>query len=492
MSTPRSLILLIDDEMDAGVLQKAALERAGYDVRLQTSPLEALKQLEGVAVVVTDLHMEELSGLAVCERLRTEAPEVPVIVLTGFGNVDAAIGALRAGAYDFLVKPVDVKLLLISVARALEQRSLKHEIAKLRSTTSTPTATGIIGQSPPMKKVHDLITRMAPTSASVMIHGETGTGKELVARALHAASTRKAGPFIAINCAAVPPTLLESELFGHAKGAFTDAKTSRTGLFVQASGGTLFLDEIGEMPAEMQAKLLRALQERKVRPVGGDVEVAFDARILSATHKDLEDCVAQGTFRQDLFYRINVVSIEVPPLRERGHDILELAENALRDTARRNSREPPRLSPAVAGVLLSYTWPGNVRELENCIERAVSLSRYQELTVDDLPERVRQYKAESFSLQADDPTEILTLAEVQRRYTDRVLKLLNGNKSRAAQLLGVDRRTLYRRMESEVPGAAGEPQAADATAPENASESEPEPGDKPASGPPGPGSAGAG
>ena len=448
------LVLFIDDEPDECALHQASLERAGYAVRVSTSPKEALLHLEGVSVVITDLQMEEMNGLTVCERVQAAAPDIPVIMLTGMGSVDSAIAALRAGAYDFLTKPIDTKLLLVSTARAVERHRLKREVAALRSLSPSPSTTGLLGDSSTMRRVHDLIGRIAPSAASVLIHGETGTGKELVARAIHMASPRKDGPFIAINCAAVPPTLLESELFGHAKGAFTDAKSARPGLFAQAGGGTLFLDEIGEMPMEMQAKLLRALRERTVRAVGSDAEVPFDARILSSTHKDLEQAIAEGQFRQDLFYRINVVTIEMPALCERGHDVLILAEKFLRSAAARNRRNPPTMSQPVAERLLSYAWPGNVRKLENCIERAVSLARYDELTVDDLPERIRQYRPESFVLQADEPSEILPLEELERRYIARVLKLLNGNKSRAAQLLGLDRRTLYRRLEARE-GAAG-------------------------------------
>jgi two-component system response regulator HydG len=292
--------------------------------------------------------------------------------------------------------------------------------------------------------VNELIARVAKSDASVLITGETGTGKELVARSLHKQSGR--GPFVAVNCAAVPPNLLESELFGHTRGAFTDAKLSRKGLFIEATGGTLFLDEVGEMPLEMQAKLLRALQERVVRPVGSDSEQAFDARIVTATHRDLEDDVAKRRFRQDLFYRINVVSINVPPLRERGSDVLKLASHFLQKSADRTGQSVRRLSPAVAERILVYDWPGNVRELENCIERAIALSRFEELTIEDLPERIRTYRPDHFVMTADDVEEIISLDELERRYIARALKLLNGNKARAAQLLGVDRRTLYRRL----------------------------------------------
>jgi two-component system response regulator HydG len=306
-----------------------------------------------------------------------------------------------------------------------------------------------------------MVARVAPRDVSVLIEGETGTGKELVAKAIHRAGARQAGPFVAINCAAVPANLLESELFGHTRGAFTDAKAARDGLFVQASGGTLFLDEIGEMPLEMQAKLLRALQERTVRPVGSNSEVPFDTRIVAATHRDLEFEIENRRFREDLYYRINVVKISIPALRERGNDVLLLAANFLQKAAERNRQEPLALSPQVAALLLAYDWPGNVRELENCIERAVALARFSELSAEDLPDKVRCYSPRRFVVSADNESEILSLDELERRYILRALKILNGNRSRAATVLGLDRRTLYRRLEryeadgGTVPKAAG-------------------------------------
>jgi two-component system response regulator HydG len=269
----------------------------------------------------------------------------------------------------------------------------------------------------------------------------------LVARAIHAASSRKDGPFVAIHCAAVPANLLESELFGHAKGAFTDAKNTRQGLFLEAQGGTLFLDEIGEMPLDMQAKLLRALQERTVRPIGSNNEVPFDARIIAATHRDLEADTADRRFRQDLYYRINVVRITVPPLRERGSDILKLASHFLEKFSRRSNRERITISPPVAERLLAYDWPGNVRELENCMERVTTLARYDQVMLDDLPEKVRAYRPDRFVLSADQTDEVVSLDELERRYIVRVIKLVDGNKSRAANLLGLDRRTLYRKLD---------------------------------------------
>ena len=281
----------------------------------------------------------------------------------------------------------------------------------------------------------------------MLISGESGTGKELVARAIHERSARKEAPFIAINCAAMPASLLESELFGHVKGAFTDAKRSRPGLFLQAAGGTLFLDEIGEMPLEMQAKLLRVLQERTVRPVGGDTEVPFSARLVTATNRDLEVEVEERRFREDLFYRVNVVHVSVPPLRARQGDVLELAHAFVRRIAARTSKVVEGISPEAAQRLIDYDWPGNVRELDNCIERAVALTRTAEIAVDDLPEKIRNHRSARIVIDGDDPAELITLAEMEHRYVYRVLAACGGNKTQAARVLGIDRRSLYRRLD---------------------------------------------
>jgi DNA-binding NtrC family response regulator len=440
-------LLCVDDDEDACELLAASLRQFGYQVEATTSPPQALELVvtKDYHAVISDLSMAEMDGLQLCERILEKRPGIPVIVVTGQGSMEAAIGAMRVGAYDFITKPVDPKLLGLSVARAVRTQHLQTEVVRLREALSeTPEGLPLVGDSSAVRAVNDLIQRVAKSDASVLIVGETGTGKELVARALHRHSGR--GPFVAVNCAAVPPNLLESELFGHTRGAFTDAKSARRGLFQEAEGGTLFLDEVGEMPLEMQAKLLRALQERVVRPVGSDTEQSFDARIVTATHRDLDDDVSKGRFRQDLFYRINVVSIQVPPLRERGSDVLKLASAFLQKSADRTGQAVRHLSPPVAERLLAYDWPGNVRELENCVERAVALARFDELTLEDLPERVRSYRPDRFVMTADEVEEIISLDELERRYIARALKLLNGNKARAAQLLGVDRRTLYRRL----------------------------------------------
>jgi two-component system response regulator AtoC len=317
----------------------------------------------------------------------------------------------------------------------------------------------ILGTSPATQKMCDLVARVAESDATVLVAGESGTGKELVAKALHARSTRSAGPFVAINCAAVAESLLESELFGHAKGAFTDARVARTGLFVRAAGGTLFLDEIGEMPLGMQAKVLRALQERVVRPVGGQGEEAFDTRIVAATNRDLETEVAEKRFREDLFYRINVVRIEVPPLRARGTDVLTLAQHFIERFGAAAQRPVVGMTSAAADRLTAYPWPGNVRELQNCMEHAVTLGRFERIGVDDLPEKIRDHRPTEFNLDAADPTSFLPMEEVERRYIQRVLEAVGGNKTLAAQVLGFDRRTLYRKLErtrdSSAPPSSG-------------------------------------
>ena len=449
-STMKDKVLFVDDDADQCALIEDVLSRQGFTARSTTSAREALDLVaaESFDVILTDLGMDEMNGLELCERILGIKPDTVVIVVTGQGSMESAILAMRAGAYDFLTKPLDAKLLALAVARATRHRRLTDEVKRLRENNTSDLRGGtLIGESPSMKRVYDLIARVGSSDASVLIHGETGTGKELIARAIHSVSQRKDGPFIAINCAAVPQTLLESELFGHARGAFTDAKTAKSGLFVQASGGTLFLDEIGEMPIEVQPKLLRALQERRVRPIGENTEVAFDSRIVCASNRDLETEVFEKRFREDLFYRINVVKIDLPPLRERGGDVLALSAHFLTKYSQRSGKPGLALSVPVAERLTAYDWPGNVRELENCMERAVALARFDQVTLDDLPEKIRAYRTDRFVVSADDPTDIVTMDELERRYLLRVLKLVGGNKSRAAQMLGLDRRTLYRKLE---------------------------------------------
>jgi two-component system response regulator HydG len=456
MSEPR--VLAVDDEQETCDLLKMSLEREGFAVTTCTSAEAALELVGAVDfdLVITDLSMPEMGGLELCERVLGTRPNVPVVVITGQGSLETAIGAMRVGAYDFITKPVDPKLLAVAATRALRHKGLADEVKRLRTEVAIDEITipSVVGSSASMRRVFTLVQRVADSEAGVLIHGETGTGKELVARAIHDRGRRKEGPFVAINCAAVPASLIESELFGHERGAFTDAKVQRTGLFLQADGGTLFLDEIGELPLEVQPKLLRSLQERKVRPVGSNREIPFDARVIAATNRVLEDEVYERRFREDLFYRINVVKIDVPPLRERGGDVLHLARHFLTIYAERHGKHEIDLSPAAAEKLISYSWPGNVRELENCIDGAVALARASRIEIDDLPEKVKSFRPERFVVSANQPEEIVTIDELERRYILRVLSLVGGNKSRAAQVLGFDRRTLYRKLERYQNGAA--------------------------------------
>ena len=443
-------VLVVDDDAEMCEMLQSALERRGYDVTTSQNADQALQLLQDkdFDVVATDLNMKGMSGIDLCRKVVANREDIPVVVITAFGSMETAVAAIRAGAYDFVTKPFEMDTLALTLERAKQHRSLRQEIKRLRRAVKERSGfEDIIGQATSMQKVYDLLQRLQETDATVLISGESGTGKELVARALHKRGLRKDGPFIAINCAAMPEPLLESELFGHVRGAFTDAKTSRTGLFVKAEKGTLFLDEIGEMPMGMQAKLLRALQERKVRPVGADSEISFDTRIVAATNRDLETEVEEGRFREDLYYRVNVVRIAVPPLRARGSDILQLAQHYLEQFNAGQSRRILGISKGAAEKLLAYRWPGNVRELQNCMERAVALARFDQIVEDDLPEKIRDFKATRVVVDSDDPADLPTLEEVEKRYIQRVLESVGNNKTLAAQTLGFDRRTLYRKLE---------------------------------------------
>jgi two-component system, NtrC family, response regulator AtoC len=443
-------ILVVDDDRDMGDVIAAELGEMGFAVACEVSGEAALDRLRAgdFDTVVTDLNMRGMNGIDLCDRIVAARPDVPVVVITAFGSLETAIAAIRAGAYDFITKPFDMEALAIAVRRAVERRSLRDEVRRLREVVAGPReGDPLIGESPAMSSLRAWVERVADTDASVLITGESGTGKELLARALHERSRRAKGPFVAINCAAVPETLLESELFGHARGAFTDAKAARSGLFAQAERGTLFLDEIGEMPVSMQAKLLRALQDRTVRPVGGDKEVPFDARIVSATSRDLESAVVEGRFREDLLYRIDVIHVEVPPLRSRGRDVLLLAQRFVDRAAQKASKGVRGISAEAAQRLMDYSWPGNVRELENCIERATVLTSFELISVDDLPQRVRDYAPRHVLVAGEDPSELVTLEEVEHRYIERVLQAVGGNKLQASRILGIDRTTLYRKLD---------------------------------------------
>jgi DNA-binding NtrC family response regulator len=443
-------ILIVDDDSNMCRMIEAFLRTQGFEASSHTSAEAAFSALQSgdFDVVVTDLNMPGMSGVNLCERIVANRPEVPVVVITGFGSLETAVAALRAGAYDFVTKPVEMDMLAFAVRRAAKHRSLQQEVKKLSEIAEKSTRyEGLIGESAPMQQLFDRMRRIAGSEVSVLICGESGTGKELIAKALHAQSHRRRGSFVAVNCAAIPESLMESELFGHRRGAFTDAKTERKGLFLQADGGTLFLDELSAFPLSLQPKLLRVLEERRVRPVGADQEIPFDVRVIAATNRDLEAAVEEERFREDLFFRVNVVQIELPPLRSRGTDVLLLGQHFLAQAATRSGKPVKGMSHAVADKLLGYTWPGNVRELRNAIEHAVALTSYEEITVEDLPEKIRAYRSSHVFVGGSDPTELIPMEEVERRYILHVVHAVGGNKTLAARVLGFDRKTLYRKLD---------------------------------------------
>ena len=444
-------VLIVDDDREMCDALMAELPTKGYSGSARTSADEAFRLLETEEfdVVVTDINLGGSNGIDLCAKIAANRPDTPVVVITAFGSMQAAIEAIRAGAYDFVTKPFDMPTLALALNRAVQHRTLRHEVRRLRQEVDTTRMIGqVTGESAAMKPVRQLIERVADSDASVLITGESGTGKERVARALHRTGRRKDAPMIPINCAALPESLLESELFGHVKGAFTDARTPHAGLFVQAHGGTLFLDEIGDMPLPLQAKLLRALQERRVRPVGGSSETPFDVRLVTATNRNLELAVEAKTFREDLFFRVNVIQIDLPPLRARGNDILVLAQHFIQTFADQAGKPIRGLSPGTAEKLLAYSWPGNVRELRNYMERAVALTHYEEVTVEDLPAKVRSYRrSDLLLLEGLDPAELPALEEMERRYVLRVMESVGGNRGQAARILDLDRKTLYRRLD---------------------------------------------
>jgi two-component system response regulator HydG len=425
------------------------LRSEGYEVSASRSAREALEAARTFEpnVVLTDINMGATSGLELCRLLNEQWPDVPVVVITAFGSMETAILAMRAGAYDFITKPFDIEALALALSRAFQHHQLKSEVKRLRAAVGQAGwGDDLIGTSVPMLELRALLERIAHTDTTVLVTGETGTGKEVVARVLHQHGKRRNGPFVAVNCSALPEALLESTLFGHVRGAFTDARQARQGLFLEAHGGTLFLDEIGEMPAGLQPKLLRALEARCVRALGADSETPFDARIIAATNRDLDDAVQEGRFREDLYYRLNVLHVALPALRSRGGDVIALAQHFLDQFAQQSERPVLGISEAAARKLAGYPWPGNVRELRNSIERAVALTRFDHIAADDLPDRIKNFEPRHVLVAGDDLAEMAPLEEVERRYILRVLQAAGGNKSLAAQHLGVSRRTLYRKL----------------------------------------------
>ena len=444
-------ILFVDDDPLTLESITLGLEGAGFVVDAVRSAKEASERLattNDYDLLVSDLQIGRDSGLDLCAHAREVRPNLPAILVTGHASVKTAIEAMRQGVWDYLTKPVSLDELELQARRAIEHSRLSDELTRLRQGARFDDDT-FLGQSAVMRDLKDLVARVASTDVGVLLLGESGTGKEVVARAIHDRSARRDGPFVAINCAALPETLLESELFGHARGAFTDAKKARRGLFLDASGGTLFLDEIGEMPLPMQPKLLRALQERVVRPVGGEQLLPFDTRVIAATNRDLATLVGEGAFREDLYYRLNVVQVDLPALRARGNDILMLAQAFVERFAARHKVAVKGISPAAAERLLAHSWPGNVRELMNAIERGVALSRGELLEVADLPERIREAEKKRLDFASDDTDDLVPLAELEQRYILKVLSAVDGNKTQAAKILGIDRKTLLRKLKRD-------------------------------------------
>ncbi|HIE11481.1 MAG TPA: sigma-54-dependent Fis family transcriptional regulator [Kiritimatiellae bacterium] len=443
----RPVVLIVEDERNTREGLARALE-SEYHTLTAADGSQALGILTSrpVDVVISDLRMPGMDGMTLLRRVRALSARPVLILLTAYGSIEAAVEAMKQGAYDFLTKPVNLDRLEIILRRALKERQLEADNIELRRELDEHYGLeSIIGRSPPMQEVFEVIRQVAPTRATVLIEGESGTGKELVARAIHRLSQRADGPFIAVHCAALSPALLESELFGHEKGAFTGAVEMRRGRFELADGGTIFLDEIGEVDPSVQVKILRILEERTFERVGGEQTIEVDVRLLAATNRSLEQLVAEKRFREDLYFRLYVVKIHLPPLRERREDIPLLCEHFLRRLSRENHKQIEGLTPEAMDALVAYDWPGNVRELRNAVERMVVLARGPRLGVRDLPPETRQTVSRGQSTSTGSLRN-LTLREAEKRLVVEALKANSGNRTRAAEQLGISRRTLHRKI----------------------------------------------
>lgn len=445
----RRILVVDDDPSDLDVIAES-LERVGHEVVRAESGGKALKLIESenFNLIITDLKLPDMDGMEILRRAKNEIPHVQVIVLTGYGTIEGAVEAMRSGAFHFLQKPVDIVILRETVKRALEKQELElRNIYLMEQAQERYRFENLIGKSKAMQEIFRQIKRVAPTRANVLIIGETGTGKELIARAIHQHSPRRDKPFVAVNCAAIPKELLESELFGHEKGAFTGAVRQKAGYFELADGGTLFLDEIGDMSPNLQAKLLRAIETREFWRVGGTRPIEVDVRIIAATNRDLEEAVKKGEFREDLYYRLKVFTIKVPPLRERREDIPLLVHHFIREICEQNGMKPLKITREAMDKLISYDWPGNVRELRNVIESVIITAASDVIDVDDLPEEIRgdRGKAEEDDSRIDVRVG-MSMDEIEKEAIRKTLQLTGGNKTKAASILKIGLRTLYRKI----------------------------------------------
>jgi len=443
-------ILIVDDDASLRRVLQVQLEQEGYQVSAAASAQQTLSilQLRPIDLVITDLRMPGLSGLELLKHIRSEHPQTIIILLTAFGTVETAVEAIRTGAYDYLTKPVHPEEMSLVVHRALEHLRLIEEVRTLRTSLDKKYGfENILGSSDALVEVLDTAARAARTNSTVLIRGETGTGKELLARAIHFNSPRRNGPLVTINCGTIPRELLESELFGHKKGAFTGAVAAKRGRIELADGGTLFLDEIGEMPPELQVKLLRLIQEGEIEKIGFETGNHVDVRIIAASHRDLHAMIEDGTFREDLYYRLAVIPLILPPLRERAEDIPALAQHFFRKSQQKNERPELALSPALLPYFARYRWPGNVRQLENVMEYIVVLARGKDITIEDLPQFLRQEKGGSEALKIDLPAQGVSLEAIEKELLLRALEKCGWNQTHAARYLDISRKTLIYRME---------------------------------------------
>lgn len=448
-------ILLVEDDSALRELLEEELEAEGYRVTSCGDAEQGLHwlQTQPPDLLISDLRLPGKDGLSLLPALKAQEMPPAVLIITAFGSVQQAVKALQAGADDFLTKPLEMDHFLLTVSRLLENRRLRSEVQQYRNMLAMEQFNGIIGQSPAMQQLFHQIRQVATADGPVLVQGESGTGKELVSRALHEQSPRSKGPYMVVNCGGIPGELMESEFFGHAAGAFTGAKSRRAGLFQQADGGTLLLDEMGEMPLPLQAKLLRVLQDGKIRPVGSDHEIQLDVRIIAATNRNLTEAVADGSFREDLFYRLETFALQIPPLRERGDDIQRLAGFFLARFNARQQRSVKGFSDEAQALLQQYSFPGNVRELQNAVERAATFCDGGLIEVQHLPQRILEQAGPvlepvtSDEVLPEDADTLPSLETVQRQHIHRVLTATGGNKRRAADILGITRRTLYRWLE---------------------------------------------